>query len=324
MIRIPEHPKHKIGEKIACRNAYGEELIRLGELNEGKIIGVGCDLESSVKTNNFAKKFPKYYVQCGLQENNAVTFAGSLSEERVVFYSSFGVFCIDEVYNQLRMNDINLTNLNVVGTHLGLDVGEDGQTHQCIDYIGLVRNLLGFSILIPADAVETYQIIDYVASNEGNYFVGMGRSEVPVVLSSEYRFEFGKDCWIREGEDATIITFGNMLHRAVNVSDRLRKVGLKVGVVNKSTITKIDKKSLDKAIKTKDIYVYEDHIAGTGLGGIISNYVACRNLDVVVKQVGIVQYGGSGKPDDLYRQYSLDEDSVYSLIYWDKLKDNIR
>ncbi len=44
-------------------------------------------------------------------------------------------FGIAEVYNNQRLNDINQTNLKTVVTHTGIDVGADGKTHQCIDYI---------------------------------------------------------------------------------------------------------------------------------------------------------------------------------------------
>ena len=60
-------------------------------------------------------------------------------------------FAADEVYNQQRLNDINKASIKTVLTHTGLDVGEDGMTHQCIDYVGLFRNTFGWKVLVPAD-----------------------------------------------------------------------------------------------------------------------------------------------------------------------------
>ena len=56
----------------------------------------------------------------------------------LTYFSDFGVFGFDETYNQHRLNDINEANLKLVCTHCGLDVGEDGKTHQCLDYVGTI------------------------------------------------------------------------------------------------------------------------------------------------------------------------------------------
>ena len=95
----------------------------------------------------------------------------------IAFFSDFGVFGVDETYNQHRLNDINHTNVKLVCTHNGLDVGEDGKTHQCIDYVGNFRNLFGFHVIVPADPNETDRAVRYAASHEGNFVIAMGRSK---------------------------------------------------------------------------------------------------------------------------------------------------
>jgi transketolase len=150
----------------------------------------------------------------GVQEHNAATMAGAISTDKIIsFFSDFGVFGVDETFNQERLNDQNYTNLKLVCTHLGLDVGEDGKTHQCIDYIGVLRNLFGFKIVIPADPNQTDRVTRYVAGQPGNWFVGMGRSKVPVVTKQDgsvyfdenYRFEYGRADVLKEGEKGYIV-----------------------------------------------------------------------------------------------------------------------
>ncbi|HRR95854.1 MAG TPA: transketolase, partial [Candidatus Ratteibacteria bacterium] len=137
-------------EKTDNRTAYGKALDDIAKLNvdnEYPIVVFDCDLSTSVKTDYFEKDFPERFFQVGVQEHNAATIAGAISTDKVIsFFSDFGVFGVDETYNQQRLNDQNFTNLKLVCTHLGLDVGEDGKTHQCIDYIGVLRNIFGFKI----------------------------------------------------------------------------------------------------------------------------------------------------------------------------------
>ena len=132
--------------KADNRGAFGKALADVGRLNcgeEGKtpLLVFDCDLASSVMTEAFRKACPSGFVQCGIQEHATATASGAAAAAGVVsVWADFGVFGMDEVYNQQRLNDINHAGNKTVLTHVGLDVGEDGKTHQCIDYVGLLRN----------------------------------------------------------------------------------------------------------------------------------------------------------------------------------------
>jgi transketolase len=175
-------------DKTDNRSAFGKALADIGKLNfntKGKnlIAVLDCDLATSVKTESFAKECSCNFLQGGVQEHNTATIAGALSTEGVVtFFADFGVFGVDETYNQHRLNDINHTNLKVVCTHCGLDVGEDGKTHQCIDYIGAMRNFFGYKVIVPADPNQTDRAIRYIAKEKGNFVVIMGRSKLTPLL----------------------------------------------------------------------------------------------------------------------------------------------
>jgi transketolase len=107
------------------------------------------------------------FFEAGIQEHHCATLAGAVSKEDfAAFFSTFGVFGVCETYNQHRLNDINETQLKLVCTHVGLDVGEDGQTHQCIDYLSLLQNLYGFSLFMPADPNQTDRVIRHIAENQ--------------------------------------------------------------------------------------------------------------------------------------------------------------
>ncbi|MCI5122758.1 MAG: transketolase, partial [Candidatus Electrothrix sp. AUS4] len=178
-------------EKTDCRSGYGNALLGLAEANNMPdqppvITGVSCDLEGSVKMGGFHKHSPGGYLELGIQEHHAAATAGAMScENLVTFFSTFGSFAVSEVYNQNRLNDFNHSNIKVVATHVGLDVGEDGPTHQCIDYLGLMKNYFRFSAFVPCDPNQTDRIIRYIACTPGNHFVGMGRSKTPTITRED-------------------------------------------------------------------------------------------------------------------------------------------
>jgi transketolase len=314
-------------EIVDCRTAFGKAIHDIAINNQNVddiyIALLDCDLEGSLKLRRFKESFPQSFIECGLQEQNAATVAGALSKSGILtFLTDFGVFGIDETYGQLRMNDLNNTSLKLICTHNGLDVGEDGKTHQCIDYIGIISNLFGFKILIPADANQTDRLIRYAAVKHGNMVVVMGRSKIPILtditgkefFNTDYIFEYGKADWLRKGNDGTIITYGNMVYRTINAHERLKKIGIDIGVLNISCPLELDIEKIKQAADTGTIITYEDHNIKTGIGSIIGNFIAENQISCCFKSIGITDYGLSASPDYQYKLKNMDEDSLVSQV----------
>lgn len=311
------------------RSAYGAALLDIAKANNArgscpKIVGFSCDLEGSVKMDQFRDLCPEAFFEAGIQEHHAASVAGAMSREGFVsFFSTFGVFGVGEAYNQHRLNDINETSLKLVCTHLGLDVGEDGPTHQCIDYIGLLYNLFDFSIFLPADPNQTDRIIRYIAANPGNHFVGMGRSKTPVITNKKhkpffgpaYKFKPGRADWLREGKDGCILSYGAMIPRALAAVDILQeKYKLSISLLNMVSIKPFDRRSVIKAAQTGVLITVEDHNVHTGLGKIVGDVLAEEGVKVAFTKLGVTGYGASGTSDDLYHMQGLDPASIAKTV----------
>jgi len=311
-----------------CRSAYGDALLSLAQANNAagaapKIIGISCDLEGSVKMDGFHKHSPQAYLELGIQEHHAAGAAGAMScENLVTFFSTFGSFAVSEVYNQNRLNDFNHSNVKVVATHVGLDVGEDGPTHQCIDYLGLMKNYFRFSVFMPADPNQTDRIIRHIATHAGNHFVGMGRSKTPTITredgsvfyDADYVFTPGKADWLRKGTDATIITYGAVTPACIKAWEQLKAAGKSVGVLNMASLLPLDKDAVLEAAKTGAVVTVEDHHVETGLGASVAAVLLDNGLAPKMKRLGVKHYGGSGAPADLYKQQGLDAESVAKTV----------
>lgn len=310
------------------RSAYGAALEDLARLNNNeavpKIIGFSCDLEGSVKMGGFHRVSESAFFEAGIQEHHTATMAGAVSkEELVAFFSTFGVFGVDEVYNQQRLNDINRTQLKVVCTHLGLDVGEDGQTHQCVDYIGLLQNLFGFSVFISADPNQTDRITRYIAARPGNFFLGMGRSKVPVIAdeagnpfyAGDYRFEPGRADWVRKGQQGAILSYGSILPFALQARDELaEKEGLQLALLNFASIKPLDTEAILTAARSGFLLTVEDHHVDTGLGARVATVIASEGISCRLLRLGVKQYGLSGTPRVLYGLEGLDSEGIIKSV----------
>jgi len=311
------------------REAFGNALAEIAGMNPKDCIAVfDCDLADSVNVKKFADAHPENFFEAGVSEHTTATIAGAVSINGILtIWADFGVFGIDEVYNQLRLNDINNTNLKIVATHLGYNVGPDGKTHHCIDYIGLLRNLFGFRLIIPCDPNQTDHITRYMVNQPGNYVIGLSRTKLPIVhtedgqifFNEDYKFTYGKIDLIRDGDDCVLFTIGTMVHQAISAWSKLKAEGIGVRIYNIPCPLNIDREIIVEAAATHLIIACEDHIADTGLGSIIAQIIAENNVHTDFVKIGIEEYGGSGESTDLYQKYSLDVDSLVRIV-----KENLR
>ncbi len=306
------------------RSAYGNALLEIAEKNKDvKFAVFDCDLAGSVKTSLFAKVRPEEFFEAGIQEHNTATVSGAISTMPIVsIFSDFGIFGVDEVYNQLRLNDINKTNLKLICTHIGLNVGEDGKTHQHIDYIGLLRNIYGFKVIIPADPNQTDKAVRYALKEKGNFFVGMGRSKIETVLDENgneffgkgYRFIYGKADKLRNGTKASVFVMGSLVNEALKAYKILKADGIDVNIYNISTPLAIDIDALKDAAKTGLIVTVEDHNVNSGLGVEVANKLIENQINSKIIKLGVKNYSTSAKPEVLYKLEGLDAESIANSI----------
>ena len=306
------------------RSAFGKALESLGEANPGKVVVLDCDLAGSVKTGGFAKKWPGSFFQAGIQEHSTASIAGGISSTGLLtFWADFGVFAADEVYNQLRLNDINQTNMKIVATHCGLNVGEDGKTHHAVNYVGLLRSLYGFHLLTPADPNQTDAMVRYAAAHDGNFFLAMGRSKTPVVTDAEgrplfgqnYDFTYGQLDTVREGGEVTVFTYGALLPYALEAWDCMNEKGRPFTLINVSSPLAPDRQKIREAAeKSNSFIVYEDHNIHTGFGALLADIMAQDGVRCPLVKLGVREYGRSGTAADVYRLAGLAPEDLQKAV----------
>ncbi|MBQ9564973.1 MAG: transketolase [Synergistaceae bacterium] len=335
-VTFPEKPSLDLGTPIEYqgekasdnRGAFGKALADVGALNykkEGRtpILVFDCDLAPSVMTGKFRDACPDSYIQCGIQEHNVATASGTASIAGVVsVWADFGVFGIDEVYNQQRLNDINHAANKTVLTHVGLDVGEDGKTHQCIDYIGLVNNLFTGKIVVPADPNQTDRATRWMLETPGDILLAVGRSKLDTVddakgnpiFGGSYKFEYGKAVKVRSGKDGSIFALGAMTQRALGAAELLAKEGVEVAVYSVSCPLAVDRDALKEAA-AGPILTVEDHHADTGMGAILALTAVREGIALAkIKNLGVTRYGASGSSNDVYADMGLDAAGIASAF----------
>ena len=293
--------------EVSTREAYGKTLVELGKENKD-IVVLDADLSPSTMTRFFAQEFPHRFFDCGLEEQNMIGIAAGLAASgKTVFASTFAIFAACRCFDQLRMC-LSQTGLNVkiVATHGGITVGEDGTSHQAIEDLALYCSLPGFSIVVPADAIETAEAIKVAAATYGPFYIRLSRPKTPLVYPEDYHFTLGKAVTMRQGKGATIIATGIMVAKALEAAEILTKQGIDCRVINMPTLKPLDEEAIVQAAsETHAIVVAEEHLAHGGLGSRVAQVVA-REKPVPMEFVNLKDsYALSGKPEELLQRYGL-------------------
>ena len=306
------------------RSAFGRALADVGQLNCGvggrtPILVFDCDLAPSVMTKDFRAVCPDHFIQCGIQEHSTAVTSGAAAAAGVVsVWADFGVFGMDEVYNQQRLNDINRVGCKTVLTHVGLDVGEDGKTHQCIDYVGLARNAFGWRLVVPADPNQTDRATRWMLGTPGCVCLAMGRSKVRTLLDGEgkpvfagdYRFEYGRAVKVRQGGDGALFALGAMTQPSLDAAALLSEGGVEVSVWSVSCPLEVDGAALREACGLGRVMTVEDHHADSGMGAMMALTMARKGLSASFRTLGVTRYGESGPSADVYAAMGLSPDGI--------------
>jgi len=301
---------------IATRDAYGEALLELGK-NRKDIVVLDADLSGSTKTGKFAKAFPDRFYNIGISEQDLIGTASGLSlTGKLPFASTFAVFETGRAWEQIRQT-VCYSNLNVklVATHSGITVGEDGASHQSVEDVAVMRVLPNMTVIVPADAHETKQVIQVIAASYGPVYVRLGRSKVPVVMPEDYTFQTGKAFTFHVGKDANIVAMGIMVSVALEAAKILRDEGIDVGVINMSTVKPLDNEALLKASSAcRLIITAEEHSIIGGLGSAVSEFLSENNPTKVLR-IGIKDdFGCSGTSAELMHLYGLTADDLVRSV----------
>jgi len=302
--------------EASIREVYGKTLVELGRENRD-IVALDADLCRSTMTQFFAQEFPERFFDCGIAEQNMIGIAAGLAASgKIPFASTFAVFAPGRCFDQIRMSVAqSRLNVKIVATHGGISVGEDGTSHQAIEDLSLIGSLPGFTVIIPADAIETAQVIRVAANNYGPFYIRLCRLKVPIVYSEDYRFVLGKAATMRQGNEITIIAIGIMVAVALEAADNLKQEGINCRVLNMPTLKPIDEDAIIKAATdTGAIVTAEEHLEHGGLGSAVAQVVATHQ-PVPMEFVAIKDtYAKSGKAAELLQRYGLTAKDVERAV----------
>jgi 2-oxoisovalerate dehydrogenase E1 component len=153
----------------------------------------------------------------------------------------------------------------------------------------------GFKIALPSNAADAKGLLktairghDPVLFLEHKAMYRMAAARTPTP-DADYLVPFGKAAIAREGTDLTIVTYGMMVHKSLNVAKQLEKEGVSAEVIDLRTIVPVDMETVLASVRktNRALVVYEDH-EFMGFGSEIAAQLASKafaDLDAPVERV---------------------------------------
>jgi transketolase len=276
-------------------------------------LGFGVVLE-------FAKRFPKQFVNAGVAEQNLASVSAGLAMcGKIVFVYSIANFPTLRCYEQIR-NDICYHNANVkiAAVGCGLAYGALGSSHHATEDLAVMRAMPGMTVLAPGDPRETEEAVRGAVELSGPCYLRLGRAGEPVVHDGPVPFVIGKALTVREGSDLTLIATGSMLFTAVRVADRLRTQGTRIRVLSMHTVQPLDDDAVRRAAReTGAVVTLEEHSIRGGLGGAVAEILSESGLQgLIFKRLSLPPefIKEVGDQNFLRQVHGLGEDEVLASV----------
>lgn len=298
--------------KIACRKAFSQILLRLGQENRD-IYAVTSDARGSVTIQEFARQLPDQLIECGIAEQNEIGVAAGMAlAGKTVFVCAPAPFLSARGYEQLKLDAAyNRANVKICGVSGGVSYGTLGTSHHALQDIAATRSLEGLTVLIPSDGIQTQWLTQWMAVTKGPVYMRMGRSEVPVLYEEGTQFEVGKASQLCPGGDITIAACGEMVAPAVEASRILAEKGIGARVLDFFSIKPLDTEAvIGAARETGCLLTVEEHSIYGGFGGMIAEVVV-QNCPVPMKILGLPdEHTYPGESPDVFRHYGLTAEGI--------------
>ncbi len=270
-------------------SVFGKTMMDLASRND-RLFAITAAMPEGTGLASYAKAFPRRFLDVGIAEQHAVTFAAGLATEGfhpvVAIYSTF----LQRAFDQI-IHDVCLPNLPVVfALDRGGVVGEDGPTHHGQFDVSYLRSLPNMTIMAPKDENELRHMLFTALNHSGPVAIRYPRgSGLGVPLDDEYQqLPMGEIEILKEGKDLQVLALGSMVYPSLEAARLLEEEGLSAGVLNCRFAKPMDKKIAALAAPSGRLLVVEENVRMGGLGGgVLELLNDMEGRDIRVKRMGL-------------------------------------
>jgi len=293
-------PTYKQEDKVATRKAYGDALLALAAIPE--VVAMDGEVSNSTHADEFAKAHKDRFFEMYIAEQQLVATAVGLSVRGYKpFASTFAAF-FSRAYDFIRMAGISQANIRLVGSHAGVEIGQDGPSQMALEDLAAMRAIHGSTVLYPSDPNQAAKLTRLMADTNGIVYMRTTRGAYPTIYGPSETFKVGGAKVVRQStkDRVTLVGAGVTLHSCLAAADALAKKKIAVRVIDLYSVKPVDVKALREAARvTKGKFVIvEDHYPEGGIGAAVLEALAADG-GLHVAHLAVKGLPTSGKPEEL-------------------------
>ncbi|MFG3659382.1 transketolase [Streptomyces sp. NPDC047706] len=309
-------PRFGKGEEVATRDAYGKALAALGT-GRGDVVALDGEVSDSTRAEAFAKEHPERFFECYIAEQQMVAAAVGISTRGWVPYaSSFAAF-LTRAYDFVRMASVSGAGINLVGSHAGVAIGQDGPSQMGLEDLAMFRAVHGSTVLYPCDANQTARLVAAMADLDGIRYLRTSRGKNKVIYGADEDFPVGGSKVLRSSatDRLTLVAAGVTVPEALAAADALDGQGIQVRVIDLYSVKPVDRLTLRQAAEdTGCLVTVEDHREEGGLGdAVLDAFLDGRPTPRLVR-LAVRTMPGSAAPDQQLHAAGIDADSIAAAV----------
>ncbi|MGV9851815.1 transketolase [Streptomyces sp. NPDC003442] len=305
-------PRYNPGDSVPSRDAFGEAVAAVGTAR-GDVVALDGEVGDSTRLEYFHKEHPERYFEFFIAEQQLVAAAvGMQARGWNPYVSTFAAF-FSRAYDFIRMASISDADLNLIGSHAGVAIGEDGPSQMGLEDLAAMRAVHGSTVLYPCDANQTAQLTAAMAEGSGIRYLRTTRGGTPVIYPPTESFPIGGSKVVRAGDDdrVTLVGAGVTLHEAVEAADRLAQEGIAARVIDLYSLKPVDVETLRTAAEvTGRLVTVEDHHPEGGLGdAVLEAFGDGRPVPRMIR-LAVRMMPASSTPDEQLSDAGIDADAI--------------
>jgi len=303
-------------ENISMRDAFFDKVYEIAK-EDRNIIIVSADM-GAPSLDKFRRDLSSQFVNVGIAEQNMVTIATGLAlSGKKVFTFAIMPFATSRCHEMIKV-DLSLMNIpvTIVSVGAGFSYDDSGPTHHSIEDIAIIRVLPNMTILNSSDSVMAAKFAEMSCKMSGPNYVRLDRETLPPIYNQDDSFSDGLTN-LKAGRDVCIISTGNMVHRAFEVSNKLEQHSINAGITDLYRLKPINEKLLLRNIEqSKRIVTLEEHLITGGIGSAVAEILADNGKALPLKRIAIRDkyYYAYGGRNSIQSICGLDTDSVTKTI----------
>ncbi len=315
-----ELPRYERGDEVATRDAYGEALAALGTARPD-VVALDGEVSDSTRAQFFAKEHPDRFFECYIAEQQLVAAAvGMQTRGYVPYASSFAAF-LTRAHDFVRMAAVSRAGINVVGSHAGVAIGEDGPSQMGLEDLAMFRAVHGSTVLYPCDANQTAHLVAAMAEGDaqsrGVRYLRTSRGAMPVLYGPDEEFPVGGSKLLRSGDDdrLTLLAAGVTVHEALRAADLLAQDGLPVRVA-RPVLGQAGRRRARTggAEATGCLVTVEDHHPQGGLGDAVAEVFADGRPAPRLVRLAVGNMPGSATEQEQLNASGIDADEIAAAV----------